>query len=138
MKMQHLDNLTDNLQKNYQYYLSHKQNELAKYKNHYVLNNPTILYQKAYENLKNAQERLQKEIKSYLSDKSKTLYYTILNLKLLNPLNILEQGYAIVKKDNKIIKTTQNIKIEDTLDVTLSKGTLKVKVEEIQYERNDV
>ena len=138
MKMQHLDNLTDNLQKNYQYYLSHKQNELAKYKNHYVLNNPTILYQKAYENLKSAQERLQKEIKSYLSDKSKTLYYTILNLKLLNPLNILEQGYAIVKKDNKIIKTTQNIKIEDTLDVTLSKGTLKVKVEEIQYERNDV
>ena len=57
---------------------------------------------------------------------------------LLNPLNILEQGYSIVKKDNEIIKNTAKININDKLDVTLAKGTLKVKVEEINDERNDV
>ncbi len=138
MKMQHLDNLTDTLQKNYIYYLSLKQASLNKYKTHYILNNPTILYQASKEKYIALNEKLQKEIKSYLQDKKQKLYYTIQNLKLLNPLNILEQGYAIVKKEDKIITDIKNINKEDTLSVTLNKGTLKVKVKEINYERNDI
>ena len=138
MKMQHLDNLTDTLQKNYIYYLSLKQASLNKYKTHYILNNPTILYQASKEKYIALNEKLQKEIKSYLQDKKQKLYYTIQNLKLLNPLNILEQGYAIVKKEDKIITDIKNINKEDILSVTLNKGTLKVKVKEINYERNDI
>ena len=102
------------------------------------MNNPKVLYQKSLERYLNIKESLQKEIIKYMNDKKQLLYYTIQSLKLLNPLNILEQGYSIVKKDNEIVKNTNKININDKLDVTLAKGTLKVKVEEINYERNDV
>uniref|UniRef100_UPI003FF05B65 exodeoxyribonuclease VII large subunit n=1 Tax=Candidatus Ventrenecus sp. TaxID=3085654 RepID=UPI003FF05B65 len=109
-----------------------------KYKDNYILNNPKVLYQKSLERYSDIKESLQKEIIKYMNDKKQLLYYTIQSLKLLNPLNILEQGYSIVKKDNEIVKNTNKININDKLDVTLAKGTLKVKVEEINYERNDV
>ena len=102
------------------------------------MNNPKVLYQKSLERYSDIKESLQKEIIKYMNDKKQLLYYTIQSLKLLNPLNILEQGYSIVKKDNEIVKNTNKININDKLDVTLAKGTLKVKVEEINYERNDV
>ena len=136
--MQKLDNLTDNLNKSYIYYLNSLQVKLDKYKDNYILNNPKVLYQKSLERYSDIKESLQKEIIKYMNDKKQLLYYTIQSLKLLNPLNILEQGYSIVKKDNEIVKNTNKININDKLDVTLAKGTLKVKVEEINYERNDV
>lgn len=138
VKMQKLDNLTDNLNKSYIYYLNSLQVKLDKYKGNYILNNPKVLYQKSLERYSDIKESLQKEIIKYMNDKKQLLYYTIQSLKLLNPLNILEQGYSIVKKDNEIVKNTNKININDKLDVTLAKGTLKVKVEEINYERNDV
>ena len=138
VKMQKLDNLTDNLNKSYTYYLNSLQVKLDKYKGNYILNNPKVLYQKSLERYWDRKEALQKEIVKYMNDKKQLLYYTIQNLKLLNPLNILEQGYSIVKKDNEIIKNTAKININDKLEVTLAKGTLKVKVEEINDERNDV
>ena len=136
--MQKLDNLTDNLNRNYTYYLNSLQVKLDKYKGNYILNNPKVIYQKSLERYLDIKESLQKEIIKYMNDKKQLFYYTIQSLKLLNPLNILEQGYSIVKKDNEIVKNTNKININDKLDVTLAKGTLKVKVEEINYERNDV
>ena len=55
----------------------------------------------------------------------------IQTLKLVNPLNILDKGYSLVKKDDKIIKSTTDILVNDNLDIILSKGNLKVEVKEI-------
>jgi len=52
-------------------------------------------------------------------------------LKLVNPLNILDKGYSLVKKEDKIIKDSNDIKIKDNLNIRLSKGEIKVEVKEI-------
>jgi len=55
----------------------------------------------------------------------------IQTLKLVNPLNILENGYSLVKKNDHIIKDSSDVKIKDELSIRLSKGELKVEVKEI-------
>ena len=51
-------------------------------------------------------------------------------LKLVNPLNILDKGYSLVAKDNKIIKNSDEIEIEDTIQIKLKKGELTAIVKE--------
>ena len=81
---------------------------LNKYKEHYILLNP----------------------KTFIDNKKNSLQYIIQTLKLLNPLNILDSGYSLVKKDGKIIKDAQKVEVNDELEVTLSKGCLNVIVKE--------
>lgn len=53
------------------------------------------------------------------------------NMSLLNaysPLLILNRGYSIATKDKKVIHSTKEIAVGDTLDIRLSKGTLKTTV----------
>ena len=108
IKLQKLDTIMENLQNNYQKLIEKKQFLLKKYQEHYILLNPTIL----------------------IENKKNTLSYLIQSLKLLNPLNILDSGYSLVKKDGKIIKDIKNVNIKDELEITLSKGKLNVVVKE--------
>ncbi len=108
IKLQKLDTIIENLQNNYQKLIEKKQFLLKKYQEHYILLNPTIL----------------------IENKKNTLSYLIQSLKLLNPLNILDSGYSLVKKDGKIIKDIKNVNIKDELEITLSKGKLNVVVKE--------
>lgn len=62
-----------------------------------------------------------------------TKYNSIIDkLTLLNPIGILNQGYAMVKKDDKIIKDVKNIKKGDILNIKLYQGTIKSIVEEVK------
>lgn len=53
-------------------------------------------------------------------------------LALLNPIGILNQGYAMVKKDDKIIKDIKNVKKGDILNIKLHQGTIISIVEEVK------
>ena len=52
-------------------------------------------------------------------------------LKLVNPLNILDRGYSVVKKDNNVIKDIKDIKKEDNIDIRIKNGNIKAKVLEV-------
>ena len=52
-------------------------------------------------------------------------------LKLVNPLNILDRGYSVVKKDNKVIKDIKDINKEDNIDIRIKNGNIKAKVLEV-------
>ena len=108
IKLQKLDTVNENLQNNYNKLIEKKYFLLNKYKEHYILLNPSIL----------------------IENKRNSLQYIIQTLKLLNPLNILDSGYSLVKKDGKIIKDVKNVKKDDNLEITLSKGKLDVIVKE--------
>ena len=46
-------------------------------------------------------------------------------------LYILNKGYSIVKSDNKVIKNVNDVKKDDLINITLSKGTINAKVMEV-------
>ena len=60
------------------------------------------------------------------------LYYIINTLKLVNPLNILSNGYSLVKLNDKVIKSSKDLKLDDKLNIKLHDGEIIAKVEEIK------
>lgn len=57
-------------------------------------------------------------------------------LEALSPLKVLSRGYSIVKKDKKLIISSQDIQPDDTLDIKFATGSAKCKVIETEGEQN--
>ena len=70
-------------------------------------------------------------IKNILINKNHELVLLANTLKLVNPLNILDRGYSVVKKDNKVIKDIKDINKEDNIDIRIKNGNIKAKVLEV-------
>ena len=83
-----------------------KEKELIRLKNSYVLKKP---YQ-------------------ILDKKSNKYLQLISKLETLSPLLTLKRGYAITKKDNKVISSVKNISKGDRLDIELTDGIINTEV----------
>lgn len=73
--------------------------------------------------------------------KSKKHSFELLGAKLnaISPLNTLSRGYAIAQsKDGRAISSVSEISIDDTLEITLSDGSLKTVITEIHRKQEDV
>ena len=79
------------------------------------------------------------EIKLLLSDSKKALtaYLKEMNSEIkeikaeisaLSPLSTLKRGYAVVQKNGKLVKSTKDVEVSDSLEITLAKGELTVEV----------
>ena len=51
-------------------------------------------------------------------------------LKVLNPLMIMEKGFSIVYKDNKIVKSVNELNPNDKVEIKLIDGTRKAVITE--------
>ncbi|MDD4188407.1 MAG: exodeoxyribonuclease VII large subunit [Bacilli bacterium] len=134
--------------------LKNQQIKLNNLKNSYVLKSPLAVYEQKEQKLSNLvstlnsliQNNLQYKINkytyitgNYIINNPESLfinyqnkYNLILNkLELLNPISILSKGYSVVKLENKIIKSAENIKAGDVVDIQLHQGEIKAKVEKV-------
>ena len=109
VKEQNLDFLIDRLQKEIKIIFENNKIRLYKSVNSYVLTNPDILYK----------------------FKNQKLEHIINKLDVLNPMNTLKRGYAIVKKDNKVVSDIKSIKKEDTININIKNGMINAKVVEV-------
>lgn len=73
-------------------------------------------------------EKLTRFMNTYISDKENKLIAAKGKLDGLNPLNVLNRGYAIVEKDEKIITSSKQLKDGDDFTVILSDGKINAKV----------
>lgn len=55
----------------------------------------------------------------------------ITKIDTLSPLKILTRGYSIAETDGTVVKSIQQLKIDDKVDVKFADGKIKAKVEEI-------
>lgn len=106
IKEQKLDNLIDNLDKAITKTIDSVKVKLFTIKNSYILNNPDMLYK-------------------YSGQK---LNHIISKLEVLNPLNTLNRGYAIVKKDNKVLSSIKNINEGENITISLKDGNIESKI----------
>ena len=109
IKEQNLDFLIDKLNKEMSLVLDNNRIRLYKVVNSYVMINPDILYK----------------------FKNQKLEHIINKLEVLNPMNTLKRGYAIVKKDNKVVSDIKNIKKEDNININIKNGIISAKVVEV-------
>lgn len=73
-------------------------------------------------------EKLTRFMNIYISDKKNKLIAAKGKLDGLNPLNVLNRGYAIAEKDEKIITSSKQLKDGDDFTVILSDGKINAKV----------
>lgn len=73
-------------------------------------------------------EKLTRFMNIYISDKENKLIAAKCKLDGLNPLNVLNRGYAIAEKDEKIITSSKQLKDGDDFTVILSEGKINAKV----------
>ena len=110
MKEQRLDTLIDRLNSSMINKLDRYSHVMDKYKTNYILNNPMVLL----EGYKNKIEHLK------------------VKADLLNPNNILDKGYSIVYKDDKIIKDSSKLKENDEIKVVVRKGKITASVKGVE------
>lgn len=110
IKEQKLDNIIENLQININNILDKKTNKFNLIKEHYILKKSEVL----------------------LEEKNKTLDIIIQSLKLLNPLSVLEKGYAVVSINGNSLKDASKVKKDEQIDIKLHKGRLKAKIMEVE------
>lgn len=130
LKEQKLDTLIDGLNKGMQKKLEEYENRLNTIKHNVVLKRPLASFEITKKNLENNQVKMNQFIKRYIEKKEHEMKLLANTLKLVNPLNILDKGYSLVAKDNKIIKDSDEIEIEDTIQIKLKKGELTAIVKE--------
>ena len=106
IKEQKIDILIDNLNKAISKKIDNTKVRLYTCSNSYILNNPEMLYKYS----------------------SQRLEHMISKLEVLNPLNTLNRGYAIIKKDDKVLSSIKNIKKNDTLTIKLKDGEVASKI----------
>ena len=105
-KVQTLDLIIDKLNKAMINKIDKTNIKLNEIKNSYIFKNPEIIYQKHIDKLSNILDKLE----------------------LLNPMTLLNKGYTLTYKEDKIIKSIKQVKKDDKLDIRLSDGTLNVEV----------
>ena len=106
VKEQNLDNLIDKLNRIIKIFIDNSKVELFKYQNSYVFNNPEIIYKFKKQNLDNI----------------------ISKLEVLNPMNTLKRGYAIIKKEDNVISSINNLNQDDEIKINVSDGIIDAKV----------
>ena len=83
-------------------------------------------------NNKNKIELIDNKLKysiEYKLNKDKNDFSKILSkLEVLNPMLTIKRGYSVVKKDNKVISSVNDLKKEDQLELELKDGKINVEV----------
>ncbi len=100
-------------------------------KDSYVLRNPLSAYEVKREKLSSLREILNKQIKSKIEQEKHGYEMLVNKLELLNPLSILGKGYSLVTCDGEIIKSKNQVKEKDIINIRMYEGNLKAEIKEI-------
>lgn len=130
LKEQKLDTLMDGLNKNMQKKIVENEVRLNTLKNNIVLKRPLASFEITKNNLENYQVKIKEDINRILEKKEHEQKLLVNTLKLVNPLNILDKGYSLVAKENKIIKDSSDLELEDKINIKLKKGEIIAVVKE--------
>ena len=125
-KKEMFDKLNSDLSRNFMTLLEQKQSlvEINKSK----LKSPIDLINQIktkFELLRNKLETLTRQ-----QIDNKNYRFSLLNTKLqsINPLSLMDKGYAVVKKNKNVIKGINDIDINDILDIEVKDGIIQTKV----------
>ena len=149
-----IDNYKIRLNKNIKNMVNTKFIKLRSLRQSFILKNPMSMYEVKEQKLDTLIDILNKDIKNIINDKNNLLnkiklsvvlqnpenlikdkkvkFDLLVNtLKLVNPLGILDKGYSLVEVNDKIIKSSKDVKVSDILSIRLHEGSIKAEVKEI-------
>ncbi|PKK96332.1 MAG: hypothetical protein CVV58_06885, partial [Tenericutes bacterium HGW-Tenericutes-3] len=121
-----LKRMETNLHQLMQYQIESKRNEIDKFK--HQMRSPEDRIKSLIDKRENLDMRLRRNIEQLAS--RKTYQFEILKtaLSALNPLALMDKGFAVVSKENKVITSIKQIELNETISVRLKDGKLDAKI----------
>ncbi len=87
---------------------------------------------------KGLEKRLQAAMRHQFQQQTWRLQVQQTALESNNPLRILSNGYAIVYRENQVIRSSESVKVGDRLTIQLAHGTIQVQVVVQEGESYDI
>jgi exodeoxyribonuclease VII large subunit len=109
----------------------HKSN-LKQILNRPIFKRPFDRIHSYYRELDHTSYKLQTITLKNTTSKRKELEIIESKIFALSPTSILKRGYSIIMKDNKIVKSFSDVKLQDNINVILHKGKLDAQVKKIR------
>ncbi len=91
-------------------------------------NNPRRIIDIQRDKIDNLLKQVKSEYKHYLVQKNSYYHNLIEKLELVNPLNIMKKGFAIVKQDDVIRKNISEIDKAKSLNISITGGEITAKI----------
>lgn len=127
-----------------------RKERLKKLSESFILKNPIAMYQVKEEKYDNLFDRLVNSYRNlittnyskiellnnklinninnkYNTDKNSFLK-VLSKLEVLNPLLTIKRGYSVVRKDNKVVSSTKDLKKKDKVEIELTDGKVNMEV----------
>ena len=103
---------------------------LSNYKNHRLLSSPEALINEKYMRLDIITKNLISATEKIIGNKNLEFSKLVSQMKSLDPKKIMSRGYAFVKKQDKVIKSVDEIDSSDKLNLIMYDGEITVSVDE--------
>lgn len=112
--------------------IEHSKIHLENRENSYALKNFSRVFKDSKEILDSKEVEIERAMKLLLERKKQKIQVQAEKIISLNPLNILSRGYSLVKANEKIIKSSDEVNQGDEIEIKLYKGSLVGTVKEIK------
>jgi exodeoxyribonuclease VII large subunit len=93
---------------------------------------PDKLLQNATEKLNGFETRLSASFQEQLKSQGIRYQSLLEKLEILNPMNLMKKGYAILRKDGKIIRSVGELDLKDAIDISMADGVLNATINNIK------
>lgn len=103
---------------------------LSNYKNHRLLSSPEALINEKFMRLDIITKNLISATEKIIGNKNLEFSKLVSQMKSLDPKKIMSRGYAFVKKQDKVIKSVDEIDSSDKLNLIMYDGEIAVSVDE--------
>lgn len=131
-KSQRLDNMDLRLQQNQKSIILNKSNEINILVSLLKNTNPLSRLNLINEKISNSLNNMNKGVKEKLKAGHNNLEKLYKNIKILNPLSILDRGYAIITNHKGVaLKSSKQVNNRENLKARLSKGSIEVEVKKV-------
>lgn len=129
---QRVDQLEMRLQQMMQQIVQQKRQQLLKNQHRLELGSPSRRVQTEKQALQYLAKRLEQAQIQLMKDKKQQFQRAIQQLDLLSPLKIMNRGYGILQQEETIIKSVDQLEVEQELTIQLVDGTVRSKVTSIE------
>ena len=129
---QRVDQLEMRLQQMMQQSVQQKRQQLVKNQHRLELGSPSRRVQTEKQALQYLAKRLEQAQVQLMKDKKQQFQRAIQQLDLLSPLKIMNRGYGILQQEETIIKSVDQLEVEQELTIQLVDGTVRSKVTSVE------
>ena len=129
---QRVDQLEMRLQQMMQQSVQHKRQQLLKNQHRLELGSPSRRVQTEKQALQYLAKRLEQAQGQLMKDKKQQFQRAIQQLDLLSPLKIMNRGYGILQQEETIIKSVDQLELNQELTIQLVDGTVRSKVTSVE------